>query len=185
MATRLHFYRDDHHWLTFAQQLKLTPCPHCTKVGLLIRHGHLYGYDESNSSQTTPRGHRIFCSNRHQRPGCGRTFTVWSADKIRRLSLTADALWRFLTCVVAHSLAAAIRAALDCRRSDRTWQRLWRRFRLGQSNLRTALSSLCPPPQLPASHRPADHVIAHLQAAFPDAPCPITAFQLTLQSFFV
>src|SRR5205085_506945 len=82
------FYRSEKEWSTFAEQLKLMPCPHCKTVGNLIRHGCLRGYDESNSQRKTIRARRIFCSNRNARRGCGRTFSVWSADKIRRLSLT-------------------------------------------------------------------------------------------------
>ena len=59
-------------------------------------------------------------------PGCGRTFSVWLADKIRRLSVTTRGLWRFLQRSVAGNIAAAGRAVADCRRSGRTWQRLWR-----------------------------------------------------------
>ena len=79
-----------------------------------------------------------------------------------------------------------IRAA-DCHLSDRTWQRIWKRFDRGQSKIRTALSGCCPPPELPPEpgQRPAAHVLAHLHAAFPDALCPITAFQHTLRTFFV
>ncbi len=133
------------------------------------------------------RARRVFCSNRNARRGCGRTFSVWCADKIRRLSLTTGTLWRFLTCAVAGSILAAIRVA-DCHLSDRTWQRLWKRFDLGQSKIRTALAGRCPPPELPAqtAHRPAAaQVLAHLQAAFPDADCPIAAFQHALRTFFV
>ena len=90
----------------------------------------------------------------------------------------------FLQRAVAGSLAAAIRAA-DLSRSDRTWRRLWKRFHLGQSKIRTVLFGCCPPPQLPAAHRPAAQVLAHLQAAFPDALCPIATFQLTFRTFFV
>jgi hypothetical protein len=70
-------------------------------------------------------------------------------------------------------------------------QRVWKRFDLGQSKIRTALSARCPPPELPArlptepAHRPAAQVLAHLQAAFPDADCPIAAFQLAMHTFFV
>jgi hypothetical protein len=61
-------------------------------VGTLIRHGCLCGYDSSSPRRKTVRARRIFCSNRQARRGCGRTFSVWLADKIRRLSLTADGL---------------------------------------------------------------------------------------------
>jgi hypothetical protein len=184
------FYRSADEWSAVAERLKQMPCPHCKVVGTLIRHGCLYGYDASNSQRRTLRARRVFCSNRHSRRGCGRTFSVWCANKIRRLGLTTRCLWRFLKRAVAGSLHAAIHAA-GCHLSDRTWQRLWKRFHLGQSNIRTALSARCPPPELSAplpaktSRRPAAQVLAHLQAAFPDADCPIATFQHTLRTFFV
>jgi hypothetical protein len=178
------FYRNTEEWQALTQCLKLTPCPHCNAVGALIRHGFLYGFDDSNPHQKTRRARRILCSNRYARPGCGRTFSVWAADKIRRLGLTTARLWRFLQRAVAHGILAAIRAS-DCHLSDRSLLRIWKRFNLGQSKIRTALFGCCPPPELPAEHQPAAHVLAHLQAAFPDAHCPIAAFQLTFRTFFV
>jgi hypothetical protein len=164
-------------------------CPHCKVVGTLNRHGYLRGYDQSHPQRKTVRARRIFCSNRQARRGCGRTFSICCADKIHRLSLTTSCLWRFLQRAVAGSIAAAIRAA-GCHFSDRTWQRLWKRFNLGQSKIRTALSQRCPPPELPASlpakasRRPAAQTLVHLQAAFPDAD-PIAAFQHAMHTFFV
>ena len=177
------FFRNDAEWNAMAERIKLTPCPHCKVIGTLIRHGYLRGYDDSNPQRKTVRARRIFCSNRQARRGCGRTFSIWCANKIRRLSLTTGTLWRFLQHAAAGSIVAAIRAAAGDL-SDRTWQRIWKRFDRGQSKIRTALSGRCPPPQLPA-HRPAAQVLAHLQAAFPDAACPIAAFQQTLRTFFV
>lgn len=178
------FYRSDEEWNAIAERLKQTPCPHCKAVGMLIRHGYLRGYDEKSPQRKTIRARRILCSNRNRRLGCGRTFSIWLADKIRRLSLTTHALWRFLQSAATGSIAAAIRAA-DCHLCDRTWQRIWKRFDLGQSKIRTALSAWRPPPEPPASHRPAAHVVAHLQAAFPDADCPIATFQHSMRTFFV
>jgi hypothetical protein len=183
------FCRSAEEWSAMAERLKQTPCPHCQVVGTLIRHGFLRGYDQSTRRQSV-RARRIFCSNRHARRGCGRTFSVWCANKIRRLSLNTGCLWRFLQHAVATSIVAAIRATAG-HLSDRSWQRLWRRFNLGQSKIRTALAARCPPPELPAplpakaSRRPAAQVLAHLQAAFPHADCPIAAFQHTLRTFFV
>jgi hypothetical protein len=181
--------RSAEEWRAIAEGLKQTPCPHCKVVGTLNRHGCLYGFDE-NSKQKTLRARRVFCSNRNRRPGCGRTSSVWCADKIRRLSLSAGFIWKFLTAAVASSVLAAYRA-LPHFRSDRTLQRIWTRFHRGQSKIRTALSALCRPPALPAtlpakpSHQAAAQVLAHLQAAFPDADCPIAAFQHTLHTFFI
>jgi hypothetical protein len=180
------FYRNDEEWIAIAERLKQTPCPHCKVVGTLIRHGFLRGFDDSSPPRTIVRARRVFCSNRNARPGCGRTFSVWIADKIRRLSLTAGGLWQFLKRAAAGSILGAIRTAA-CHLSDRTWQRIWKRFEQGQSKIRTLLSGLCPPPRLPPepAHRPAAQVLAHLQAAFPDEHCPIAAFQHSLRTFFV
>ena len=188
MGEQRWFCHNADEWNTLVERLKLTACPFCKTLGSLIRHGFLLGFDESNPQRKTVRARRIFCSNRNARPGCGRTFSIWCADKIRRLSLTTRAVWPFLLRAASvGTLAAAIRAA-DCLRSDKTWQRLWKRFDLGQSKIRTALAARCPPPQPPAepARRPAAaQVLAHLKAAFPDAHCPIAAFQQTLRTFFV
>jgi hypothetical protein len=166
-----------------AERLKQMPCPHCQGIGTLILHGSLYGFDDSSPQRKTRRARRRFCSNRNRRPGCGRTFSVWFADKIRRLSLTAHLLWRFLHRAATNSIAAALRAT-DSHLSARTWQRIWKRFVLGQSKIRTALFGRCAPPPDP-SHRPVAQVLAPLQAAFPNADCPIAAFQQTLRTFFL
>lgn len=180
------FYRNDAEWLALAERLKQTPCPHCKVVGTLIRHGFLYGFDDRSPQRKTVRARRIFCSNRHARPGCGHTFSVWIADKIRRLSLTTGTLWRFLKSAAEAGIRAALQAA-QCHLSDRTLQRIWKRFHLAQCRIRTALSARCRPPELPAkpSPRPAAQVLAHLQAAFPDTHCPLAAFQHTLHTFFL
>jgi len=181
------FYRDEQDWAALTERLKQTACPHCKKIGALIRHGSLYGFDDSTPQRKTLRARRIFCSNRYRRPGCGRTFSVWIADKIRRLSTTTRRLWAFLQRAVAGTLAEAMRAT-GSSLSGRTWQRIWTRFDRGQSAIRTALLARGPPPELPATgaRRPeAAQVLAHLQATFPNADCPIAAFQIAMRSFFV
>jgi hypothetical protein len=183
------FYRDTDEDAAMAERLKLASCPHCKRVGALIRHGALYGFDESSPRQKIVRARRVFCSNRNSRPGCGRTFSVWLAGKIRRLSLTTAALWCFLQGAIAGSILAAGRArGWLC---ERTWQRIWKRFDHAQSKIRTALCGRCPPPQGPTqpsakpTRQSAAHVLAHLQAVFPDDDCPIAAFQHTMHAFFV
>lgn len=181
------FYHHEHEWAAIVERLKLTPCPHCKVVGTLIRHGSLTAFDDSSPRLKTLRARRIFCSNRHRRPGCGRTVSVWFVEKIRRLSVTTRTLWTFLQLAVSDGLAAAIRA-VRCRRSDRTWQRIWRRFDRGQSRIRTALLARGPPPEVPpeSSRRPdAAQVLAHLHAIFPHTDCPLAAFQQATRSFFV
>jgi hypothetical protein len=184
------FFHGAEEWTAIAEGLKQVACPHCKVVGTLNRHGFLYGFDEGSPRRRTVRARRVFCSNRHARPGCGRTFSIWFADKIRRLSLTTGAVWRFLQFAVASGILAAIRA-LDCQLSDRTLQRIWQRFNRAQSQIRTALCGRCPPPELPPrppakpARQAAAQVLAHLQAAFPGAHCPIAVFQHAMHAFFM
>jgi len=180
------FWRGEAEWAAIVERLKLTPCPHCRTVGTLIRHGTLTSFDDS-STRRTIRARRIFCSNRHRRGGCGRTISVWIADKIRRLSLTTRTVWAFLQRAIAGSIAAAIRD-IKSSRCDRTFRRVWARFRRNQTAIRTALLSRGPPPNGPAAsscRTAAAQVLAHLQSTFPDADCPIAAFQQATRAFFV
>jgi len=166
-------------------RLKMTPCPHCQKVGSLIRHGFLRGYDTNHQRSKTVRAARVFCSNRNRVTGCGRTFSVWLAHKIKRFFLGADSLWQFLD----HSLRSGNKLdafrKLNSGLSDSAPYHIWRRFRNAQVAIRTALAGLCEPPAID-SDCPAKLTLAHLQQAFKDHPLsPIAAFAATLQRFFI
>ena len=161
-------------------QLKLAPCPHCRRVGWLIRHGFLRGYDDQHPRRKTVRAQRVCCSNRNRAGGCGRTFSIWWAGKVVRLFLTAESLWKFLVNSVTTGNKRQAFRDLKCGLSESAPYRIWKRFLEAQSAIRTALVSLCEPPQL-ASHQPAALTLAHLQAACGDHPCPLVAFQVRLQ----
>lgn len=170
-------------WNGVREGLKRTPCPRCKTVGALIRHGYLRGYDETNNCERVVRAWRIFCSNRKLAAGCGRTFSVWAANKIRRLSLTTVALWMFLTSVAGAGKLHAL-DKIDSGLGDSAPYRIWRRFARAQAAIRTALCQFCPPPTL-ASDDAHQQTLAHLEAAFPGESCPITAYQMKLQTFFL
>ena len=110
MAEVRWFYRDAAEWNGIVERLKLTACPHCQRVGTLIRHGSLFGFDELSPRRKTIRARRVFCSNRNSRLGCGRTVSVWLAEKIRRLSLTTRGLWKFLQLAVTGPFVIAMRS---------------------------------------------------------------------------
>lgn len=179
------FYRSDDEWIALVERLKLTACPHCRATGTLVRHGSLVGFDDADPPRKTLRARRVFCSNRHRRPGCGRTVSVWIAHKIRRLSLTTRTLWSFLRRVVTGTLAAAVRNT-HAPFSDRTLRRIWTRFERAQSRIRTALCTRCPPPTGPPYPGPRPvlaEVLAHLHAAFPNADDPLAAYQRATGTF--
>jgi hypothetical protein len=103
------------------------------------------------------------------------------AELLRYLSISAGGLWAFLRGIAdgmtkARALQSVVPATVF---SARTMQRHWMRFRR-QSRLRTNLTAICGPPQC-SSIIAAVQTILHLQAAFPDSPCPIAACQTHFQ----
>ena len=181
------FYSSEGELHATLARLKQQPCPHCKVVGTLIRYGFLHGYDEHDVRQRSKRARRVFCNNRKaNKNGCGRTFSLWAADKIQRLSLGAKSLWKFLRSVATNrnKLHALRRLKPNGNLSDSAPYRIWKRFERAQSRLRSFLDARCQPPAS-KSDQPADQVVAHLEAAFPGHACPVRAFQQSLQvSFF-
>jgi len=179
------FYRSKEEFRKIHENLKQTACPHCNKVGTLILYGILCGYDEDHHQRKSIRARRIFCNNRKVRKnGCGKTYSIWAADKIRRMSLTAVSLWKFVTRVVAGGSKLQAMRKLNCTLSDSAPYRIWKRFERAQSKIRTALANLCPAPQV-ESEQPTAQVVAHLQTAFPSEGCPVVALQVASQDFFL
>lgn len=171
----------------FLAKLKITPCPHCKKTGFLIKHGSLIGFFPNNLGDTVraARAVRVFCSNRHLAIGCGRTFSVWTADKIKHLFLCADSLWQFLSNAVDSGNKIQAFRLLKCTLSDSTAYRIWQRFLGAQVAIRTALNALCEPPRI-ESNSPAQLTLAHLAKAFHrHALSPIAAFAATFQTFII
>jgi hypothetical protein len=164
--------------------LKITPCPHCRTVGNLVKHGFLSGYDANNLKSV--RASRVFCSNRRANQcGCGRTFSVWLADKIKNLFLSANQLWLFLNQAVTSGNKRDAFRKLGSKLGRLAPYRIWKWFFNAQASIRNALLQLCQPPQID-SPSPTQLTLAHLQAAFKTHPLsPIAAFQATLKIFFM
>jgi hypothetical protein len=166
-------------------KLKITPCPHCKLTGALIKHGFLRGYDPDHQRNKTVRAARVFCSNRHRATGCGRTFSVWIAEKIKYLFLSAESLWQFLSNAVNSGNKLQAFRDLNSGLSDSAPYHIWRRFLNAQVTIRTALTRCCEPPQM-ISDCPAKLTLAHLSQAFKEHPLsPIAAFGAALQTFFI
>jgi hypothetical protein len=130
-------------------KLKITPCPHCKRIGFLNRHGLLLGYTLNQLGNTVRAACavRVYCSNRHPANGCGRTFSVWTADKIKHLFLSAESLWQFLSDAVRSGNIVQAFRNLKSGLNDPAAYRIWRRFLNAQVAIRTALLALCEPPQ--------------------------------------
>ena len=170
-------------------RLKGYRCPHCKHAGALNRHGYLKGYDEKNFKQKAIRALRVFCSGRGNARGCGRTFSVWIAQKVKRLFLDAQSLWRFLQTAAESGNRSRAFAELRSSLGHSATYRIWKRFLKSQSAIRTTLAAICSPPKSTddgGCRSAAQATIAHLKEAFKEAALnPIAAYQAATQRFFI
>lgn len=148
------------------------------------RHSRLLGNDPDKVAAQRPRGQRVFCSNRGQRGGCGRTFAWFFAAVLPRHSVTAALLMQLfvglLQGLALKSAAEALRAPFVLE----TFYRLVRRLRRRLDVVRTCLCREHPAP--PSRHAdPLLHSVEHLFAAFPNAAHAPAAFQQRFQRPFL
>ena len=162
--------------------LKQYRCPHCSQTGCLILHGLLYGYFDVCPLAFLRRGHRVFCSNRHNRKGCGRTCSILLARCLKGLIMGTHLFWTFIRRIARQRRTApSFRDTAACF-TTATAYRLRRRFCLHQSFLRSRLINRSSPPATGAN--PESQTILHLRKAFPRSPDPVSAFQLHFQTDF-
>lgn len=148
------------------------------------RHSVLRGNDPAQAGGQSVRGQRVFCSNRGQRGGCGKTFSLVLAEVLPRHTLTAARVWPWLVEVLAGLSLKAAAEKLRLPFALETLYRLRRRLRRGLDRVRTRL---CREQSPPASGQtdPWLQTVEHLRAVFPDSACPPAAFQLRFQHPFL
>ena len=174
------FYFTDTDFDAFYTRIKLHTCPHCNLIGCLILNGLLKGFDESGNR--IKRGHRIFCSNRKKRTGCGRTFSILQSDFIKHHSVRARELWTFLKkATTGFPIIRAFKESIP-HMNISSGYRLLRTFRLRQSHIRTRLKTIKDPPVV-SIDSPAFQTIMHLEEVFPISP--ISSFQHQFQTRFI
>lgn len=130
------------------------------------------------------RGQRVYCSNRGQRGGCGRTFSLVLADILPRHTLTASLVWRWLVEVLAGFSFKAAAEKLRLPFALETVYRLRRGLRRGLDLIRTRLCREQSPP-VSGQTDPLLQTVEHLRAVFPGSGCPPAEFQLHFQRPFL
>jgi hypothetical protein len=164
--------------------LKQSSCPHCGCFGSLNRHSRSAGNDPLRASGQSFRGQRVFCSNRGQRGGCGRTFFLVLSDVLPRHTMTASLLWRWLVEVLAGLSFKAAAEKLRLPFALETVYRLRRGLARNLDVLRTRLAGRGEPPAS-AHADPLLQTMAHLQVVFPRSACLPAEFQLHFQRPFL
>lgn len=167
-----------------AFSLKQSPCPHCGCAGSLNRHSRALGNDPAQASGQSVRGQRVYCSNRGQRGGCGRTFSLVLAEVLPRHTLTASLVWRWLVKVLAGLSLKAAAEKLRLPFALETVYRLRRGLARNLDVLRTRLAGRGEPPTV-AHADPLFQTLAHLHVVFPRSACPPAEFQLHFQRPFL
>ena len=77
----------------YLDRLPFESCPHCDLSGCLKPHDVVYKLKDGDLITV---GKRVFCSNRYQHSGCGRTFRLYLSDVIPRLHYTGVQLMLFI-----------------------------------------------------------------------------------------
>jgi hypothetical protein len=150
----------------------------------LNRHSLLLGNDPTRPAGQRLRGQRVFCSNRGQRGGCGRTFSLCLADILPRHTFTAPLLWQLLVRLLAD---ASLKAAVEQLNLSFALETVYRLRRVLRQRLERIRTLLCREQKPPASAQTDAllQTVEHLQIIFPRSACALSAFQLHFQRPFL
>jgi hypothetical protein len=103
---------------------------------------------------------------------------------IKKFIISAESLWHFLKNILkGYNKIHAFKAA-GIPFAESSCYRLWKIFRLHQTNIRSKLLRLSPTP-MNLTHSPAIQTIMHLRCAFKNSAFPITSFQNQFQASFL
>lgn len=123
----------------------------------------------------------MFCSNRGQRGGCGRSYSLLLAWVLPRHTYTAPRLWDVLARLGAGG--KSIKSVWEQLRPPLTLDTLYhllQRLRRRLSEVRSALWRETSPPPCDFA-APLLQTISHMRQAFASSGCPLSAFQLRFQ----
>jgi hypothetical protein len=160
--------------------LKQLACPLCGAAQSLNRHSKLYGNDPAKVDKQSARGQRVYCSNRGQRSGCGRTFSLFLAQVLPRHTVRAGPLWSLLKELLG---GISIRAAVERLRLPFALESLYHLLCRLRQRLDALRARLCRRQKAPDSSQidPLLQTVEHLQSVFQGAVCPAAEFQVTFQ----
>ena len=144
----------------------------------------LRGNDPAVVNGSLARGQRVFCSDRGQRGGCGKTFPLFFAEVLPRHTFPASLLWALLRALLA---GKAIRAAAETLCLPFSLEAAYGIIRRVRRRLDGVRSWLCREQPPPTSSRtdPLIQTLSHLQTLFPQNSCALTAYQRHFQQAFL
>ena len=174
------YYKSEEEFVKIHHSLKQRKCPHCYIIGNLILHGYLKGYAPDHCTEQCKRGHRIYCSNRGNRKGCGRTFSILLAIFMKRFMFCTNRIFNFLKDILE---GVCTTRCVPEFMSVPSGYRIRKLFEINQHHIREKLLQKERPPFC-CSDNPLLKTINHLVLCFPDKDNPIQAFQQYFQMPF-
>jgi hypothetical protein len=150
----------------------------------LNRHSFLYGNDLDKCGQQTKRGQRVWCSDRGQRGGCGKTFSIFLGEVLPRHSCTALLLGQLLVKLLA---GTSIKSAVESLGLPLALESIYHLLRRQRRRLDVLRSCLCARQKPPSSSQtdPLWQTVEHLQSVFTGAVCLVSEFQVVFQEPFL
>jgi hypothetical protein len=170
------FCKSEKEFKNIHENLKLYQCPVCLHIGFFILHGFLYGYGNNSQEQNCKRGHRVYCSNRNLKGGCGHTCCILYAVFIRNKILPLSEIWNFIKAIVYGNSFREASFHSGIRYSTSTRYLLLRLFDLNQPHMRSYLYKQSKPPAIDIDNTRMQ-TIKHIENVFSDSPCPLADFQ--------
>ena len=81
------------------RQLDHEQCSHCKQTHQLVSHGFIRKKKVGGEPEAV--GKRVFCSNRHQYTGCGRTLRLYLSATVRYLHFSGTAVVAFVSSLIS------------------------------------------------------------------------------------
>jgi hypothetical protein len=164
-------------------------CPHCSKTRQLISHGRVYRHDRQGPSvRSVVVGKRVFCSNRYQHTGCGRTLQIYVVQVIPRLRYGTSEVFRFVSALLSECDVNEAYSAATGQSDPRQGWRWLKRLALNLGAFRCWLAKAGAEPvawQLRGSRR-VRLLLSTLAALFALLPtCPCAHLQWQQQAAFM
>ena len=144
----------------------------------------LRGNDPARVNGQIHRGQRVFCSNRGQRGGCGKTFPLFFETILPRHTFSGRLLWALLLKLLKGSTIKAAAEGLGLPFTLEGVYALVRRLRGRQAVVRSLLYSEVPAPPSGQTD-PLLQTVEHLQQIFPPNRCALAAYQQRFQRPFL
>jgi hypothetical protein len=153
-------------------------------VESLNRHSKLYGNDPANAGAQAQRGQRVFCSDRGQRGGCGRTFAIFLAEVLPGHTVRAAHLWSVCRQL---SPGGSIKAAVEAARPALALETIYHLLARVRRRLDVLRSCLCRRAPAPRSDQrePLLQTLEHLRSVAKEGVCPVSEFQVFFQQPFM